>query len=282
MNMTSIQRHVRGRPRRRDGFTLLELLTVILIIGLLASILMPAISSVISGAYEALTVARIRELSDGAVLYHDDFNFYPGQKYPEQLIGSGGNYTGTQVLMACLWGYDYVNINVVIQDDPAGSPNVNQPNPISEYAAIRKVIRRVAMQGAATSIEIPDPRIFGTASGRYNTFLDDFPAPLPILYYPMRKGKTTPVQAYLYDDNKDYVEDGGIFGNYRARLDKPAGWDLTNYSAEMRTEFYGPTYAAEDRRGVTRPRTSEGEFLLIGPGRDRLYMTGDDVKSWSD
>ena len=281
--MTSIwQRHVRGRRRQRDGFTLLELLTVILIIGLLVSILMPTISVVIATSYEMLTVARIKELSDGAQQYHTEFSFYPGQKYPEQLTGSSGGYTGTQVLMACLWDYDYLNIGVPMQDDPAYSVNENQPNPVSRYAPIRKVIRRVAIQGAATSLEIPDPKIFGTASGKYNTFLDDFPAPLPVLYFPMRIGKTTPEEAYLYNDNQDYVEDGGIFGNYRARLDKDTGWSMGDYSAEMRAEFYSSTYAREDRGGTSRPRTSEGEFLLIAPGRDRLFMTGDDVKSWSD
>lgn len=281
--MTSIrQRQGCGRRGRRDGFTLLELLTVILIIGLLVSILMPAISVVISGSYEMLTVARIKELTSGAAQYRTDFSSYPGQKYPEQLTGSGGDFTGTQVLMACMWDYKYVNIGVAMQHEPLSSPNMNQPDPVSQYAPIRKVIRRDAIQGAATSIEIPDPRIFGTASGRPNTFLDDFPAPLPILYYPMRKGKTTPAEAYLYADNADYVEDGRIFGNYRARMDKDASYDITTYAAEMRAEFYSSTYASENRRGTIRPRMSEGEFLLIGPGRDRLFMTGDDVKSWND
>ena len=286
--MTSIrQRQGCGRRGRRDGFTLLELLTVILIIGLLVSILLPAITAVIRDSYEVLTVARIMELSDGAELYHTEFSFYPGQKYPEQLAGSGGNFTGTQVLMACLWDYDYVNIGVEMQGDPAGSRNDNQPNPVSRFAAIRKIIRRVAIAGEAASLEIPDPRIFGTVmkgtpSERPNTFLDDFPAPLPILYYPMRIGKTAPQQAYLYNDNQDYVEDPRIFGNYRARMDKDAGWDITAYSTEMRAEFYSSTYASEDRRGASRPRTSDGEFLLIGPGPDRLYMTGDDVKSWKN
>jgi len=280
--VTSIrQRQDRGRRGRREGFTLLELLTVILIIGLLVSILMPAITAVIGMSYEMLTVARIKELKDGAELYHTEFSFYPGQKYPEQLEGSGGNYTGTQVLMACLWDYKYVNINEPMQDNPLLSPNVLQPNPVSRFAAIRKVIRRDAIAGAATSLEIPDPRIFGEVSNRPNTFLDDFPAPLPILYFPMRIGKTTPEEAYLYNDNQDYVEDGRIFGNYRARMEKDAGWDMGAYSAEMQAEFYSSTYASEVR-GTIRPRTSDGEFLLIGPGPDRLYMTGDDVKSWQD
>jgi len=276
------QKQVSERRGRRDGFTLLELLTVILIIGLLVSILMPAINAVISTSYEMLTVARIKELKSGATQYRDDFSFYPGQKHPEQLAGSSGNYTGTQVLMACLWAYDYVSIDVAIQDDPTGSPNVNQPDPVSKYAPIRKVIYRDAMQGEATSIEVPDPKIFGTASGRHNTFLDDFPSPLPILYYPMRKGKTVPTEAYLYTDNRDYVEDGQIFGDYRARMDKDASYNMASYAADMQTEFYSSTYASEDRRGTIRPRKSEGEFLLIAPGRDRLYMTGDDVKSWQD
>ena len=77
--MTQATRHLgRGRPPRA-GFTLIELLVVIAIIGMLAGILVPTISGILSLGYHAKTESHIKALSNGAEQYFDDYGVYPGQ-----------------------------------------------------------------------------------------------------------------------------------------------------------------------------------------------------------
>jgi len=270
-----LRRDVR-KGRCGPGFTLLELLTVIMIIGLLVSILMPSINAIIKASYAAVSLARIKELDSGAVQYRQTFNFYPAQQYPEQLTGNSGAYTGSQVLAACLYNYSYVNINIAICYDPVVGSNPGQPVPDGMYAPLRKVLRDVK---GYERLELPDPRLLGTAAGRNNSFLDDYPGPMAVLYYPARKGEATPAAAYPYGDNIAYVEANDIFQNYKARMAKDSSYSASDYSTEMRGVFQGNGYAGDDKLGTVRPRR-EGEFLLIAPGTDRLYFTPDDIKNW--
>jgi prepilin-type N-terminal cleavage/methylation domain-containing protein/prepilin-type processing-associated H-X9-DG protein len=65
--------------RRRNGFTLIELLVVVAVIALLIGILLPALGSARAAAWEVVSNARKRDLSQSITLYGSDFDgFIPG------------------------------------------------------------------------------------------------------------------------------------------------------------------------------------------------------------
>ena len=68
------------RPRRTCGFTLVELLVVIGIIGVLMTLLMPTISRATAMAREHMTRSIIKELEVGLEAFKFDFKVYPTSK----------------------------------------------------------------------------------------------------------------------------------------------------------------------------------------------------------
>ena len=71
--------------RRAAGFTLIELLVVIVIIAILLGILIPVISKVRQGAYNAKSMALIQTL-DGAIRqYQMDYKAFPGPIANDQM-----------------------------------------------------------------------------------------------------------------------------------------------------------------------------------------------------
>ena len=84
------------------GFTLVELLMVIAIIGLLMMILVPAVHTARLQGEVAKAQVRVTELAGACDLYHQDTGYYPGQDDPGQLLGSSGTYTGSQYLAKVL------------------------------------------------------------------------------------------------------------------------------------------------------------------------------------
>jgi prepilin-type N-terminal cleavage/methylation domain-containing protein len=75
--------------RRRDGFTLVELLVVIGIISLLISILLPALSKARESANRAMCLSNQRTMAQGLYLYASQYRGY----YPRQYSGIKSHQT---------------------------------------------------------------------------------------------------------------------------------------------------------------------------------------------
>src|ERR1043165_4587012 len=78
------------RAQRRVGFTLTELLVVLAIIFVLASLLLPALSRAKEEARRAKCISNLRQITLGARLWMND----NGSKYPWHLMPSDGGLFG--------------------------------------------------------------------------------------------------------------------------------------------------------------------------------------------
>lgn len=67
----------RTRDRRNAGFTLLELIVVVAIVGILATMAMPALKNVPRKAAEAVLKSDLRTFRDAIDQFHADQGYYP-------------------------------------------------------------------------------------------------------------------------------------------------------------------------------------------------------------
>ena len=66
-----------GAARHRPGFTLLELIIVVAMMGILATIALPALRNMPRRAHEAVLKTNLRTMRDVIDQYHGDKGYYP-------------------------------------------------------------------------------------------------------------------------------------------------------------------------------------------------------------
>jgi len=102
------------RSGRQGGFTLLELLVVLVILGFLASLVGPQVLKQIGGSKTKAAILQIEEFSTALDLYHLD-----GGRYPS--TADGLNALIEKPSSARIWNGPYLK-KKVIRDDPWGNP----------------------------------------------------------------------------------------------------------------------------------------------------------------
>jgi len=102
---------MRKEKRRQGGFTLVEILIVVMIIGLLASFVAPNLIGRYERSKEEIAKAQVEMLSSGVLSFKLDMNRYPTNL--EELLKSTdtqwrGPYLSKQELPKDPWGKDYM------------------------------------------------------------------------------------------------------------------------------------------------------------------------------
>ncbi len=178
----------RTRQRRRQsslpgGFTLVELLVVIVIITLLMGILVPTVQSVIKTMNQTKAKARLESLSRSVDLWYKvNNNHYPGQ-VNANWRDDPDTSNGSELLARALF----------TKTDDDGDDIFPASTQYADFSG-----------GILFDYEVDE-------TTHENVLSDGLPTPMPILYYPSRLGEGN----FRASDNGELVTDetkGGNFG----------------------------------------------------------------------
>lgn len=139
-----------NKPRKsgREGFTIVELLVVIALIAVLASILLPALSKARTRAQAIFSLNNTRQLSQAWLLYADDHD----GKFAYNLGGSAARPTISQVPKTTR---NWVN-NVMTWDldsDNTNTATITEAS-LGNYASRAVNIYRCPSDGALSSVQL--------------------------------------------------------------------------------------------------------------------------------
>ena len=277
------------RGKTQKGFTLLELLVVSSIIVILVGILYPTINVAMMTARASQVRNRVAELSDGCLLYRDENGFYPGQGLWNPAEFNHGT-TGSQLLAEAL----FLDLGDKAWDGGTGKTNLTTANPAANrsrwhWKGVYAPLRFGTMTNQAAAIprsdlltsSPSDPAVSGRPYCISDQFTNDC---LPILYFPSHLNAADCTQ-FVETDNSVYYNFTGsrVFSlpsnvpplpNYGwMRAGGGATTDFWSFIADMEYNGMGAM--------IAKPYRS-GEFLLIAPGRDRIYGSPNTIKNWID
>ncbi|MGA2915985.1 MAG: prepilin-type N-terminal cleavage/methylation domain-containing protein [Sedimentisphaerales bacterium] len=290
----------------KKGFTLAELITVVVIIAILLGILMPALSQVKKIALEAKQKAQITSIEVGINMYRNDFGAYPPSHGTQTATESVYYYCGAQTLTEAMFGWDLLGVhqNSIFRADGQDNSgnNLYPPGPNSTELNARKepyldrtnigvfTPRQIfnqtsfpAFPGGLDADRYVICDVFSAASREING--KSYKVGTPVLYF---QANLAPVNtqgliiASAPPDNKNNIYNY-MDNNFLIELGK-----MTN-TTTAHPLYTPPPYTGEPfykyivdpmipaASGTVGMPVRKDTFLLISAGFDGLYGTKDDI-----
>jgi len=295
---------------RKWGFTLVELLTVLVIIALLVGVLLPALNMVRNTAKEAKQKVQFATIEQAIMAFKGDYGDYPRSNW----TGAPGTlYEGAQMLAEALVGWDMMGFHpksawTADGFDVSGGPGSYDPDRVrgndtlnerkGPYLELSKA--NVFRLG---NISVDEPGLFngtGDLAARTYVLCDSFPvkklifkngtkteivtAGTPILYYKANTNSKAWFGSTIPDDRIYNCYDNQALLDLNRMMDgKPH--PLADSASDPDPAYPG-TYGTFYRK-LSDPKmftnisggwpVNADSYVLISAGPDGLYGTADDI-----
>ncbi|MHC4433381.1 MAG: type II secretion system protein [Planctomycetota bacterium] len=286
------------QSNRRAAFTIVELLTVMSIIVILISLLVPALNQVKKYAYEVKQRAQLKSIDTALELFNSEFDGYPDSS---RLGPDGAEYCGAMKLSEAVMGQDLLGFHPDSTFRSDGSNGVNMLYP--DASSLSPEAYRANMstrKGPYLPLDNANAYSMGDLYGdtapfmpRHFVLCDVYKrvthkqigkkVGMPILYYRANTANTlhdvgapdNPQNIYNYRDNQALLalgkpwDQGGAGGGGSS----PHRLAIENSTQGLR--FYMNT-KNEKVLVASRPYRADS-YILISAGWDGEYGTPDDV-----
>jgi prepilin-type N-terminal cleavage/methylation domain-containing protein len=257
--------------RTRNGFTIVELLTVIAIIAILIGVLVPSLNLVRNIARETRQRAQLVTIDQALLAFRSDDGDYPYSYWP---IGS--DYCGAQKLAEALLGWDLLGFHPDDEYDLTGlteqeiEDNLNErKGPYLELATANAFELGSLFKDGTEPLD-PNTFVLCDSFGvrQVTTGEKIFKAGAPILYFRANtssKSMTEPDfddRIYSWNDNLPIIG----FGRIKDGKEHPFSDDRLFYD-----------YIIDPKVGARDWPYRADSYILISAGIDGLYGTSDDI-----
>ena len=275
--------------RKKNGFTLVELLTVLTIIALLTGLLIPAMNMVRRVARETKQKAQFTTISLGLTAFKNDYGDYP----PSDCLTTGSDsYGGAQKLAEALLGWDLMGFH----PDSAWRANgwdFSSSFFVYDVANLEERKGHYIELATAKVFALKEifPATYSTVKGDTYVLCDAFgvrklkvagkmvKAGTPILYYRANTSSKTidyasyayPELIYNFEDDEELIKLGTVADN------------STHEDFDYDTEFYDFDY----KGGIVDSQITRNDwphrpdsYILISAGEDGEYGTRDDIRNF--
>ncbi len=278
---------------KRKAFTIIELLTVMSIIVILISLLVPSLNMTRRYAKTVTQKAQFYDISKGLEMFSIDFEGYPDSTGKD---ADDVSYCGAMKLCEAMIGQDGLGFHIdslFTSDDLVNGIELYPPSESLPYSQLyvenlqsRKLpyintnkVEMCVMEDLYSSPSPFDPCSV-TISDVFNSkrgLVSRNKVGMPVLYY---KADVTKLSHDLenpnYSDNiYDYTDNDEL-----ARLQRYGVAKAHPLFADPNTTFYEDTWN-RDVTVVFRPYNADS-YILISAGWDGLYGTEDDIHNFKD
>ncbi len=294
----------RDRVKNKYGFTLVELLTTLAVIGVLLGLLIPALNQVSKFAANVKQKAQFHAIGTALEAFRNDYGDYPPSQWD---TGKYGSYCASQRLAEALVGRDGLGFhpNSIWHetgvDGGAKSLYRDHASFGADYPTdIEKQNNLVSRKGPYLELEnanavklsaIYDPAMLAITHFPDTYILADMykqvkhrttgkQIGMPILYYRANKLKigNEPDRALSnnWNDNTYNLEDSLYNGFGLIQIPSPSGQSHFNGGVVANASAFYSAIANPNFTSPPRPYRAES-FILHSAGPDGLYGTTDDV-----